>query len=302
MPQHRKTQGFFVSGADDGSITVLYCWLLVMIIGVVTLTLNVAGIFTYHAHLQTSSDCSAYSGAAAQARGLNEIAKINNGILRDLRNRRDDVWRSGRAYGSRSDGERAARNARDAFERSNRERSASQRKINETYPLESKARAATIAMQNQSGLGTVEFSAYPNSLAALTNLQRVPGESQNFSYRYYYYYWVTVGSGENRRRVRRRGTSSNSGPTVTALVYQKNTRDHTYFSARLLQPFQRHMFEWMANRLGGIERIRTYATAMPYGGYLWDGRAGRANYDVKLVRTGDVRPRPALPDGWGYDW
>lgn len=269
---------------------------MVLVAGSLAFILNFAGLFAYHAHLQTSVDCSVFSGSVVQARGLNEIARINNDIIQALRNAQSSL--SSRIYSSQGAGASAAASAQSSFRNANNQFIARQRAINRSHATDARQKASVIASRNQAGLGTVEFTAFPNPGDQLVDLRRTEGETRSFSY--YYWDWIWVGSGEDRRRIRVR--RHDSGPSVTAMVVEKGNEDHTYFCARLLRPFREFMFNWGQAWGEGYHDLRTYATAMPHGGRLWDGRRGNAKYDVKLVRTGDVQPRPVLPDAWGYDW
>jgi len=292
------------SASRCGQIAILYCWLMVIITAVLAITLNLAGMFTYHAHLQTSTDLSVYSAAVMQARELNNMARANDDIVRELRRAKQRVWGT---YANRSAGQARADSARRSFESFNQLINRRQREMNERGAANARREAVSIARSNQAGLGPVQVQVYPNAHGALMQLSRTMAETQEFGYRYKerYTYWVSVPDGSGgSRRVPRTGVriKTDPGPSVTAYVYEKGSSDLTYFTARLLRPFQEFMFTWGGMWPEGFEELRTYATAMPYGGRLWDGRRGRSNYDVKLVRTGDVYPRPPIPDAWGYDW
>lgn len=301
MPESTAVrQSMADSSTRSGQITILFCQLMVLVAGSLAFILNFAGLFAYHAHLQTSVDCSVFSGAVLQARGLNEIARINNDIIRALRNAQSSL--SSRIYSSQGAGASAAASAQSNFRNANNQFIARQRNINRSHATDARKKASIIASKNQAGVGGVEFAAFPNSGGQLVDLRQTEGETRSFSYRYYYWVSIWVGSGEDRRRISVRRVGHDSGPSVTAMVVEKGNEDHTYFCARLLRPFREFMFNWGQAWAEGYDDLRTYATAMPHGGRLWDGRRGNAKYDVKLVRTGDVRPQPVIPDVWGYDW
>jgi hypothetical protein len=296
--RHRERQ-------RSGQITVLLCALIFVTVCILGLTLNIGEIFAYHGHLQTCTDCSAYSGAVVQARGLNDIAKLNEMILRELEFYRTRAWNGGHPYSSQSAGNAAAAREQTSFNNNNTSYNVAQTRLNANAYTEALSEADRIAGKNEPG---IQFAAFPSMYGKLTELERVEGRSRNFRFRYYYYYWTRESAGRDSdgnavyRRVHRRGVATDSGPEVTAWVYRKGTADHTYFCARLLRPAKVFIFT-MAGRLGAdFRNLRTYATAMPFGGNLWNGFRADPAYDVKLVRTGDVRPLPAIPDSWGYDW
>ncbi len=256
-----------------------------MVMVVLGVTLNIAQIFDYHVHLQTTADCAAFSGATKQGARLNEIADINNLMVSTLDSYRRKVWRGGSPYSSYSAGRSKANSYKSSFQTFNNTQNGYQESINSVGATEARVEAAAIAKMNDSS--GITYTAYPNSRNALTTLRRVVGDSQNFAFRYR--------SGKYIRR--------SSGPSVKSYVVQKATSDNTYFCGRVLKPTTEWMFpmEWMPTPIKGL---RTYATAMPFAGRLWDAgkKEGRPEYEVKLVRTGDVRPVPAIPDGWGREW
>lgn len=298
---HRDPRGGArASNEKAGSVTLFFGFLMVVFLGVAMVTMNIFRVFLTHAHLQVSVDNAVYSGAVLQARGLNEIARINTEINRELHRSANAVGRG--IYANKSAGWDAVDREWSRFETFNRAQRTRQTEINRQQTAEATRVAQDIANRNQAGLPSVQFSEYTHDQARLTEMKDRDGDDRNFSFRYYYYVTVTRGSGENARRVRVRRTGFASGPCVEAIMQAKGTTDHTYFSARLRQSALPFPFT-----LGGLwpttfENLRVYATAMPFGGYLWDGSRARADYDVKLVRTGEVRPRPLIPDAWGYEW
>lgn len=286
--------------SSAGNITIFFVFLMVVFLGVAMVTMNLFRVFLAQAHLQISVDNAVYSGAVMQARGLNEIARINAAINHELNRSANAVGRG--IFSSYNAGRNAAYQARSQFITYNNNQRSRQNAINRQQPVMAIHVARDIADRNQYGLLPVEFTDYSHGRARLTDMAERNGDARNFSFRYYYWVWVRVGSGESARWVHIRRIGRDSGPYVRASMQAKVTSDHTYFTAQLRQPSYPFPFT-----LGGLspesfENLRVYATAMPFGGYLWDGRSAHAGYDVKLVQTGAMRPRPRIPDAWGYEW
>jgi len=289
----RKRRPCSKADRKGGQITVLFTFLIFMTVLILGVTLNIAEIFIWRGHLQTGVDCTVFSGAVVQARGLNQIAKINNQIINQQNFYRNRAWNGGRPYSSWASGWRSAASAQQSFLNDNRTLNAEQDRINVSSSGLAWAEAQRVAGLNAPNS---QFRAYPNMQNRLTQISRVCGKTMNFSFRYWYH---------TRRGPRIR---SDSGPSVSAWVSRKVTGDHTYFCGELLKPAQEYIFKWRdssgRNLFDTFRNLRTYATAMPYGGQLWSDGQGRgvARYDVKLVRTGAVHPRPSIPDEWGYEW
>ncbi|MCE9614483.1 MAG: hypothetical protein K8T26_09415 [Lentisphaerae bacterium] len=276
--------------ARSGQITILNCFLMYMGALVLFCTLNVAELLTTHVHLQTTVDCAAFSGAVVQARGMNEIARINNQIIELLDVYRNKVWRNG-PYSSKSSGNSAAEREARTFRRTNDELLEAQSSANSRYGRECIQTAIAIARRNESA---ARLEAFPCGHGVLTLLARVRGKDTSFRYRYYY--TVRTANG----RVRRTGTAS--GPNVTATVHEQGTSDQTYMCGHLVLPSKAFFFNWQEALPTVFENLRTYGTALPFGGQLWNGRRGVPEYEASLVRTGEVRPRPPIPDRWGAEW
>jgi len=278
-------------------MTILLFWLMFAMFAVLAFTLNVGQMFLYHAHLQTSTDCAAFSGAVQQARGLNMIAAINNRVIELLGHYQRSV--RSRTHSSFGAGRRAANSAANNFRISNSTLLNRQDSTNKRYCNNAIAEARNIAMRNQGGLPSVDCDVFLSQDGQLTTLRRVRARSVNFSFRYYEWYWKYLGMGRYRRARRVR---SSAGPRVQAIVSQKETSDLTYFCLRLERQSRQFLTTWGGLLPEYFGPIKTYATAMPFAGFLWDGSGGRTRYDAKLVRTGAVHPVPLVPDKWAKDW
>ncbi|NCC60146.1 MAG: hypothetical protein EOM12_04230 [Verrucomicrobiae bacterium] len=280
---------------QSGQISILFSFMIFMCVAVLTVILNIGQVLTYHGHLQTCTDCAAFSGAVLQARGLNQIASLNERIIQKLETYRSHTWNGGRPYSNKSEGQRQANQYKGLFQNWNATYNAQQRQINVEKAEASVSEAERVAKKNEPG---IIFSVYSDLDGRLTELNPVKGKARRFKFRYYYYYWVKVGE----RWVRRRGIQTDSGPEVIARVYEKGTVGNTYFCARLLRPTKAFMFTMAGKLKTEFKNVRTYATAMPFGGNLWNGYQPKVKYDVKLVRTGAVSPLPPVPDSWAYEW
>ena len=289
----------------SGQMTVMLTFLLFATILILGITLNISELFIWHGHLQTSLDCAVYSGAVKQARGLNEIAKKNSAVKENW-----DVlrakWNGSRIFSSKSEGLRNADRDKSLFEQYNERETREQQRLNSETPSSAYWKAKEIASLNES---TAEFEAYGGANGRLTQLTGVVLPPVAMKFRFIQYYWVSSLLGPPVRRSR---IVSASGASVSARIVQKATKDNTYFCGKLTKPSQEYVFRFKdkdgRDLLDTVFRnMRTYATAIPYGGKLWDRdlSVGIAQYDVKLVRTGAVWPIPSrsfIKDNWGYDW
>jgi len=269
----------------EGQYTILMCFLTLAVAVVVALSMNLATILDYHVHMQTTADCASYSGASIQARYLNDIADINNQIMQTLPEYQATVWRGGVPYSSYSSGINTANRYATLFRRYNSDQNRSQQNANRTGYSSSVAEGARIVrMNDRSGIG---YTAYPSQKGQLTTLRSLVGDTRYFSFRYRFGKRVFFAK----------------GPRVNALVNEKGTSDNTYFCNLLNKALKLPFQIKISGMPGSFNSLKTCATAMPFSGRLWDRKArmGISSYDVKMVKTGDVRPVPGVP-GWARQW
>ncbi len=270
-----------------GRIIPLFAFLMILLALSIGISLNLSGLFVRHAHLQTCADAAAFSGAVEQARGLNEIARINTLIVGILRAHQIAVL--SKIYPSREAGLQAANLAKRRFQVINRVMIYLQKWVGRDAALRSVETAFAVTRQNEPRAQlTVHSPAESSTLGSL-------GDRVGMASRFPFLYVVETPVGPL--------ILPDPGPAVSVRVtMKKNPASLIFFTNGILQPRHTWAFSWNMWGRRSVSRLRTYATAMPHGGALWDNGKGKPLYVVKLVRTGDMNPRPALPDAWGYEW
>jgi len=271
----------------SGRIIPLFAFLMMLLALSTGISLNLSGLFVRHAHIQTCADAAAFSGAVEQARGLNDIARLNTFIVALLRLHQVDVFR--KIYESRDAGMQAAQRAKRRFELMNRLVLYLQKWVGQEAAARSVETALTVTRQNEPRASLTVHS--PGGGVALGSLEGRVGMNSWFPF----LYKVETPFGPV--------ILPDPGPRVSVRVTtKKNPAELIYFTNGVQQPRHVWAFSWMKLGQRPVSRLRAYATAMPHGGALWEDGKGRPEYVVKLVRTGDMNPRPVLPDAWGYDW
>ena len=271
----------------SGRIIPLFAFLMALLALSVGISLNLSALFVRRAHLQICADTAAFSGAIEQARGLYEIARINTLIVFTLRLHQVQVLR--RTYGSRDEGLTAANSAKRRFEWINRLLVYLERWVGREASARAIQTAIAVTRQNEPRARLSVYSAA--GPFGLSSLQSKVGMTSRFPF----LYKVDTPIGPL--------ILPDPGPKVSVRVTAKaNPSELIYFTAGVRQPTHRWAFSWHTLGRRPVSSLRAYATAMHHGGALWEGGRGRAEYVVKLVKTGAMNPRPALPDAWGYEW
>ena len=299
-----------VPNGKSGQMTVMLTFMMFVAVLILGVTLNIAELFIWHGHLQTSVDCAVFSGAVMQAEGLNKIARRNTDIINSSRALREK-WSGNHIWPSFAAGRNEAINDANSFLNFNDRWNEDQRRINALTPAKAEQIALKVADDN---VPSAEFRCDKGASGALTVLQRLvfPPLRMRFLYRYTY----RDAKGNLHVDIR-----SGTGPSVATTILQKGTSDLVYFCGHLTKPSQAFVFRFRDKDGNDMlpttfEKMRVYAAAMPYGGRLWyDYQSlpnapqrliqGRARYDAKLVAIATLQkfqPELKLSDKWASEW
>ncbi|MFO7535244.1 MAG: Tad domain-containing protein [Kiritimatiellia bacterium] len=268
-----------------GRITVMFAFLMVGMAVFMGLSLNVSQIFQQRAHLQVCADAAAFSGAVQQARGLNRIARMNNEAAKVLKIAR--IALQCPVFPNHDAGQRAALSAEVSYRIYNGVNLVRQEKVNIDSARDASQTAEQVTARNEP---SARLSSFTPSSSCVGRLIPVRGTSEKFGF----FFKQATPLGEI--------ILFDPGRSVKSIVLRKALAlDTVYYTAQVTRPSFPWAFNWR-QRGCGIQNLRAYATAKPAGGRLWEGSAADPQYKTKMVRTGSVFPRPAIPDSWGYDW
>ncbi len=269
-----------------GRITVLFAFLMVGISLYLGLSLNLSRLLQERAHLQICADAAAFSGAVQQSRGLNRIARMNNQAVTVLKT--TSLALKCYIFPNHDAGSRTALAAALTYRLYNLVNLARQEKTNIDAAHCARDTVREIAARNAPEAKLTSYTPVSSGLGRL-----IPGTGTERKFGFFYKQATPLGE----------LVLYDPGQSVKAMVLKKAfALDTIYYSAQVRKPRTTWLFNWGRPCLGGAENLRTYATAKPGAGALWDGSSARPEYAAALVRTGAVLPRPSIPDDWGYDW
>lgn len=270
-----------------GRITVMFAFLMVGVTLFLGLTLNLSQLLQTRTHLQVCADAGAFSGAVQQARGLNRIARMNNQAADVLEKTRLALLCY--VFPNYDAGNRTAMTAEYIYKAYNAENLARQKSINKSAADEALQTAIKVTDRNEP---EAILTSYTSSRSGVGRLAKATGRSIRLGF---FYKQTIPFVGEV--------IIYEIGRSVPIKVLQKSNSSETiYFCNQINRPFSPWLFRWGTGRSEGVSNLRTYATAKPCSGSLWDGKKAVPRYETKLVQTGAVKPLPAIPDTWGYEW
>lgn len=275
------------NASRSGRITVMFAFLMVAMAVFLGLTLNLSHLLQARTHLQVCADAAAFSGAVQQARGLNRIARMNNQAVEVLEKARLAL----RCYifPNYDAGSRTALAVEYTYKAYNYVNLTRQESINVSSAGEALRTAALVTSRNEP---EARLTSYPSSPSEVGRLSEAAGKTIRLGF---FYKQTIPFVGEV--------IIYEIGSAVPAKILKKsNSADTIYFCNQVSRPFLPWLFQWGTGQSKGVANLRTYATAKPCGGSLWDGSRAVPRYETKLVQTGAVNPRPAIPDIWGYEW
>jgi len=258
--------------------------MIILLLFLSGMILDAARYLVVRCHLQTVADTSAYSGAVVQARALNFIAERNQDkqdLLQKLRNR---SFNGGHSSSVKGRTRRALNDKIRSSERSLDRLTDAQHAKNRDGIRDSRGKAIDIARQNdrwatatvwQPGSTVTEFDSKHES------------RSIRYSWKYHRHYY------RNGRRRTRTYRGSYSG-SVTAELFARDKARNAYITTTVSRE---NRWMYVLNSLTG-RTLAAYATAIPYGGVLYENRNIRPEYEVRLVRGEDVTPRPPNRKAW----
>jgi hypothetical protein len=294
-----------IAGSREGQTTFIFCIALTIICLFAGLLLDVAIYVVQRVHVQTVTDCSAYSGAVVQARKLNKVAELNNSIrdtlesipqIQPIRKRRTVRQRDYDPAEFTEDCHEVARKASRRVDKAIAEfemkiaaiREKQEAAINEAQRIAIKT-MTEVASQNDREVGLTPFV---NDSASLTEY-RLAYDTKRVEGEWEVVYRIRDGRGRMREKSRR-GTE---GADATASFIERIQRQHVYAACRGERAIP--VFHGLREVLGG--RHVAHATAIPHGGFLWNGEEGKIGYTARLVRGEQLRHPPPF-DGEGLSW
>ncbi len=271
----------------SGRITVMFAFLMVALSVFLGLTLNLSQLLQTRTHLQVCADAAAFSGAVQQARGLNRIARMNNqaaDVLETLR-----LALHCYVFPNYDAGNRTATQVEWTYKTYNYINLARQMAVNVSAMDEALQTAKVVTERNDPA---AVLTTYPTSHHRVGRLTYATG----LSLRLGFFFKQTIPFiGEV--------ILYNPGrPVPVKILRKESSSDTIYFCNQVKRPFYAWLFQWGTGESQGVSNLRTYATAKPCGGTLWEGKRAEPQYEAKLVQTGSVNPRPEIPDIWGFEW
>jgi hypothetical protein len=263
----------------------MFAFLMVGVAAFFGLALNVSQLFQERAHLQICADAAAFSGAVQQARGLNQIARINTETVTTFK--RTQLILKSIVYPTQEAGQLAARVAETGFQAYNAVNLGKQLLESHDAVRDAKATAGEVTRRNEPAANLTPY--LPNTWG-VGRLTPTIGARANFGF----FFAQATPSGVV--------ILYDPGRPVKAYVLRKSPRDIVFFTARVLRPAFPWLFTWGTDGVKEVRDLRAYATAKPAGGALWQYGSADPQYRTKLVRTGSIRPQPRIPDNWGLEW